>query len=128
MLDEVPDVKESDKPRVHDIQGEITFDDVTFGYHSYEPVLEHIDLTIRQGEMIGLVGASGTGKSTMINLLMRLYDADEGRILIDGIPITDFGSACLHRQIGVVLQETFLFTELFLTISVTPNQMPPRRR
>lgn len=110
VLDEESDVKEADKPQAHRIQGEVKFDDVTFGYHSYEPVLEHIDLTIRPGEMIGLVGASGTGKSTMINLLMRLYDADEGRILIDGIPITEYESDCLHSQIGVVLQETFLFT------------------
>ena len=61
--------------------------------------------------MIGLVGASGAGKSTLINLIMRMADVDEGRILIDGTDIRDFDKNSLHRQIGVVLQEPFLFRE-----------------
>lgn len=60
--------------------------------------------------MIGLVGPSGAGKSTMINLLMRLYDVDDGQVLVDGTPLTGLTRECLHRQIGVVLQETFLFS------------------
>lgn len=110
VLDEQADITDAPGSVEHKITGDIVFDDVTFGYHSYEPVLEHIDLHIQPGEMIGLVGASGTGKSTMINLLMRLYDADDGHILIDGIPIDTLERDCLHGQIGVVLQETFLFS------------------
>ncbi|MCI8554701.1 MAG: ABC transporter ATP-binding protein [Clostridiales bacterium] len=110
VLDEQADVVEAAEPVRRDIVGDIVFEDVTFGYHSYEPVLEHINLHVEPGEMIGLVGASGTGKSTMINLLMRLYDADDGRLLIDGVPIGDYAQDCLHGQTGVVLQETFLFS------------------
>lgn len=110
VLDEQPKIVNAKEPVELDIQGDIEFQDMSFGYHSYEPVLEHIDLSVKRGEMIGLVGASGTGKSTMINLIMRLYDADRGRITIDGVDIRDIDQECLHAQIGVVLQETFLFS------------------
>ena len=86
------------------------FRNVTFGYKSYEPILEHLQLTVTPGEMIGLVGSSGAGKSTLINLLMRLYDVDDGQICLDGIDLRDISPESLHRQIGVVLQETFLFS------------------
>ena len=65
---------------------------------------------MKPGEMIGLVGASGTGKSTLINLIMRLYDVDQGKILLDGCDLRDIQMESLHSQIGVVLQETFLFS------------------
>jgi ATP-binding cassette subfamily B protein len=110
IIDEEPKVDDSPDAIYKEIQGEVVFEDVTFGYRSYEPVLEHISLHVKKGEMIGLVGSSGTGKSTMINLLMRLYDADDGRILIDGVPLSGIKRDCLHGQIGVVLQETFLFS------------------
>ena len=93
-----------------DIKGEITFDHATFGYKSYQPVLEDINATIKPGEMIGIVGASGTGKSTLINLLMGLYEIDDGKILIDGEDMKNISSESYHSQIGVVLQETFLFS------------------
>lgn len=93
-----------------ELEGQVTFDNVTFGYRTYEPVLENISLTVKPGEMIGLVGASGAGKSTIINLLMRLYEVDDGEIRVDGIPLPKLSQDCLHRQIGVVLQETFLFS------------------
>ncbi len=91
------------------IEGDIEFKSVTFGYNACDIVLEDINLSVKKGEMIGLVGASGVGKSTMINLLMRLYDVNEGQILIDGIDIRDYDTDSLHSQLGVVLQETFLF-------------------
>ena len=72
--------------------------------------MENIDITINPGEMLGLVGHSGAGKSTFINLVMRLYDVDEGSIKIDGIDIRNIRKEDLNRQIGVVLQETFLFS------------------
>lgn len=93
----------------HDIEGEITFRNASFGYKSYKPVLEGINLTVHKGEMIGLVGASGTGKSTLINLIMHLYEVDDGEILVDGIDIRQIKLDYYHSQIGVVLQENFLF-------------------
>ena len=79
------------------------FKNVSFGYKSYEPVLERINLKVEKGEMIGLVGASGTGKSTMINLLMRLYEVDDGELLIDGRNINHLEIAKYHSQLGVVV-------------------------
>jgi len=110
ILDEEPKI--TDPPDAKDIKinGNVEFKNITFGYKSYQPVLENINLSVKKGEMIGLVGSSGTGKSTMINLLMRLYDPDEGAILIDGVPLTKISKDCLHRQIGVVLQDTYLFS------------------
>ena len=93
-----------------DIKGRITFDHATFGYKSYQPVLEDINAVIEPGEMIGIVGASGTGKSTLINLLMGLYEIDDGRILVDETDMTEISRESYHSQIGVVLQETFLFS------------------
>ena len=110
ILDEQSDVSEHADATAHDIAGDITFQDVTFGYKSYVPVLEHLSFSIEKGEMIGLVGSSGAGKSTLINLLMRLYDVDDGKILFDGVDLQSISQDSLHRQIGVVLQETFLFS------------------
>lgn len=110
VIEQDPDIKEAPNAVSHEIQGEITFDNVTFGYQSYEPVLENINITIKPGEMLGLVGHSGAGKSTFINLVMRLYDVDEGSIKIDGIDLRHIKKEDLNRQIGVVLQETFLFS------------------
>lgn len=110
VLDEEPAIKDSSEAKELEIRGTVCFQDVTFGYHSYEPVLEHIDLEVKQGEMIGLVGASGTGKSTMINLIMRLYDVDRGTITVDGTDIRKIRQESYHSQLGVVLQETFLFS------------------
>jgi len=110
VLDEEPDIANTADSKEFPIEGAFTFEDVSFGYQTYEPVLEHINFEVKPGEMIGLVGASGTGKSTLINLIMRLYDVDQGRITIDGTDIRDIKTECLHSQIGVVLQETFLFS------------------
>ncbi len=91
------------------IVGDITFEKVIFGYKAYDPVLKEISFTVKAGESIGLVGSSGAGKSTMINLIMRLYDVNEGKILVDGKDIRTWDTHCLHSQIGVVLQESYLF-------------------
>lgn len=110
VLDEEPKIVDREGALEHKISGEIEFRNVSFGYRSYEPVLEKVDLHIKKGEYIGLVGASGTGKSTMINLIMHLYEADDGVILIDGHDIKDLNLSSFHSQLGVVLQETFLFS------------------
>ena len=94
----------------HRIEGTITLEDVSFGYDKTQYVLKHISAEIKPGEMIGIVGKSGVGKSTLINLVMRMYDVSEGAIKIDGIDIRDISQESLRSQIGVVLQETFLFS------------------
>ncbi len=109
VLDEKPEITSSDNAQKLNINGDINFNNVVFGYKNYEPVLEGININVKKGEMIGLVGSSGCGKSTFINLVMRLYDVDEGNITIDGVDIKDIDVAHFHSQIGVVLQETFLF-------------------
>ncbi len=110
VMGQMPEITESVTPVDKEIKGEIEFKNVIFGYRNYEPVLNDISFKVKKGEMIGLVGESGAGKSTIINLIMRLYDVDEGNILIDGTDIRDFSKKSLHSQIGVVLQENFLFS------------------
>jgi len=110
ILDSEPDVQEAEEAvRIPRIEGRVQFQDVTFGYDKHKPVLRNINLDVTPGEMIGFVGHSGAGKSTMINLICRFYDADEGQILIDGVPIKKIPQQDLRSQIGVVLQDTFLF-------------------
>lgn len=92
-----------------DIVGEVTFENVRFGYDKSNPVLKGLDFTARPGEMIGLVGKSGAGKSTTINLVCRFYEPDAGSIKIDGVDYRDISLQDLRRQIGIVLQEPFLF-------------------
>ncbi len=91
------------------IDGRVTFENVRFDYDKSNPVLKGIDLDVKPGEMIGLVGRSGAGKSTTVNLLCRFYEADAGRVLIDGIDITSIDLQAVRRHIGIVLQEPFLF-------------------
>ena len=110
ILDEEPQMVSSEKQESINPAGAIDFNGVTFGYKSYEPVLKNINLHINSGEMIGLVGHSGAGKSTMINLCMRLYDPSLGSITIDGVDIRNIPQDELRKNIGVVFQETYLFS------------------
>lgn len=96
------------------LRGEVEFREVTFGYDKTKPVLKKIDLHVQPGEMIGLVGKSGAGKSTTAHLVCRFYEADHGQVLIDGHDIRDIELTCLRDQIGVVLQEPFLFSGTIL--------------
>lgn len=114
VLAQEPFIEDVEKPVNLEVEGEIEFRHATFGYKSYQPVLEDLNLTISKGEMIGIVGASGTGKSTLINLIMRLYEVDDGNLLVDGHDIKEIKSDKFHAQIGVVLQETFLFSGTIL--------------
>ena len=110
MLDTQPDV--TDRRSAYPmpaIEGRIQFDDVTFSYEPGKPVLKNLNFTVEPGEMIGLAGHSGAGKSTLINLICRFYDIEEGAILIDGRDIRDVSLKSLRDQIGVVLQDPFLF-------------------
>jgi ATP-binding cassette subfamily B protein len=94
---------------VQTIRGEIELRHVGFSYDGVRKVLRGIDLKIAPGEMVGLAGPSGGGKTTMVNLICRFYDVLEGQILIDGVDLRDYDIEQLRRHIGVVLQEPFLF-------------------
>ncbi len=96
------------------LRGEVEFREVTFGYDKTKPVLKKVDLHVQPGEMIGLVGKSGAGKSTTAQLVCRFYEVDHGEVLIDGHDIRDIELTCLREQIGVVLQEPFLFSGTIL--------------
>ena len=96
--------------RMRRMEGRVTFDQVTFGYDKSKPVLHDIHLDVKPGEMIGLVGRSGVGKTTTINLIARFYDVDHGSISIDGVDIREINLGDLRRQIGIVLQEPVLFS------------------
>ncbi len=92
-----------------ELKGEIEAKNITFGYEAGKPVLEDISFKVSPGEMIGIVGRSGSGKSTLINLISRLYDPDQGTLSIDGEDIRYLSQDKLRQQIGMVLQDTFLF-------------------
>lgn len=110
LYDEKIDVEDLENAQEVEIKGEIELKNVGFGYDEEKQVLHNINLTIHPGEMIGIVGRSGVGKSTLINLIMRMYDVTEGEILVDGRNIKTLSQECLRSQIGAVLQETFLFS------------------
>ncbi|MDP9070156.1 MAG: ABC transporter ATP-binding protein/permease, partial [Actinomycetota bacterium] len=93
------------------VRGHVRFDDVTFGYLRSEPVLRGFELTVEAGETVALVGASGSGKSTVSLLLPRFYDVQAGAVRLDGVDVRDVTLESLRRQVGVVFEETFLFSE-----------------
>lgn len=111
VLDTQPETEASrDLQPVERIEGRVEFRDVTFGYEPHRPVLKSVSFRTDGGEMIGLVGHSGAGKSTVINLICRFYQTQEGSVLIDGKPIQEYRMEDLRRQIGLVPQDTFLFS------------------
>lgn len=110
IIEEEPDVRDADFPENVSIKGNVDIKNVTFGYETYNPVLKNINLSVKAGEMVGLVGHSGCGKTTLINLIMRLYEINSGAIEIDGVNIKNISQNSLRSQIGVVLQETHLFS------------------
>jgi ABC-type multidrug transport system fused ATPase/permease subunit len=97
-----------DAPHV-EIKGDVRFDDVGFSYGEGTPALQHIALHARPGETIALVGTTGAGKSTLVNLLSRFYEYDTGEIVIDGKPLRAYGTRRLRQIVGLVSQESFLF-------------------
>ncbi|MBP3963344.1 ABC transporter ATP-binding protein [Paenibacillus lignilyticus] len=112
ILDSEPEVKDraNAKP-MKTIQGEVVFENVAFRYEADKPdVLKNINLHIKPGQRVALVGPTGAGKSTIVNLLMRFYDTTGGRILIDGQEVKDVTLESLRRQMGIVLQDSFIFS------------------
>ncbi len=115
IIDTQPELNDSPtaKPLVK-IKGDVEFKDVDFSYQAGVPVIRHMSLHAQAGQTIALVGPTGAGKTTMINLLSRFYDVQAGAILIDGIDIRDYRKEELRRNLGVVLQDTFLFSNTVL--------------
>jgi subfamily B ATP-binding cassette protein MsbA len=111
VFDIQPDVTEKpDARKIERIHGQVTFEKVTFGYEPERPILRDISLDIKPGEVVALVGASGAGKSTLVQMVPRFYDPQQGQILIDGIDVRELSLRSLRSQIGVVAQETLLFS------------------
>jgi ATP-binding cassette subfamily B protein len=111
ILDSEPEVGDDERQiEMPQIEGRIEFENVTFGYDRNKPALREVSVTVSPGEMIGLVGHSGAGKSTLINLICRFYRVNEGTIRLDGVPINDIRLEDLRSQIGIVPQDTFLFS------------------
>ncbi len=111
IIDRHTDVPETRDPvSVGRLRGEIELKDVTFAYEPNKNVLHNVSFKVEAGEMVGLVGHSGAGKSTITNIITRLYDVTEGELLIDGVNIKKISHDDLHGQIGMVLQDTFLFS------------------
>jgi ATP-binding cassette subfamily B protein len=110
IIDETPElVDAADAQPLAQIQGDVVFDDVSFSYETDVPVLKRVDLHAKPGQIVALVGPTGAGKTTIVNLLTRFYDIDSGRICIDGQEIRQIRKDDLRRQLGIVLQDTFLF-------------------
>ncbi|EJL53467.1 ABC-type multidrug transport system, ATPase and permease component [Rhizobium sp. CF122] len=110
LIDTEPDIADApDAVTVDHLNGEIAYEDVSFGYSSSAAVFEHVNLTIRAGETIAFVGPSGAGKTTICSLLPRFYEVRSGRITIDGLDIRDMTKVSLRQQIGIVQQDVFLF-------------------
>ncbi len=110
IIDSVPEITEIDHPvSMNDSKGEIELDDVTFGYLSDMPVLKNVSLKVREGEMLGIVGHSGAGKTTLVNLISRLYDVNSGSIKIDGTDVKELSLSDLRRNVALVSQDTYIF-------------------
>jgi ATP-binding cassette, subfamily B, multidrug efflux pump len=110
LLDAEEQVPETTTPVVlHDAQGRVVFDDVSFSYSPDQPLIEHLDLTVEPGQTVAIVGPTGAGKTTLVNLLMRFYELNSGRILIDGIDTREMTRDNLRSTFGMVLQDAWLF-------------------
>ncbi|WP_337398086.1 ABC transporter ATP-binding protein [Phascolarctobacterium succinatutens] len=105
-IDDVPDAIATGE-----INGRITFENVTFGYLQDKPVLKHFDLDIAPGEKVAFVGATGAGKTTLASLLLRFYEPTQGRVLLDGVDIRKYKQSYLRNHVGLVQQDVFLFSD-----------------
>lgn len=114
LLDSREDVQENGSKKAENIKGEVRFEHVWFAYNDAEYVLKDINLDIRPGETVALVGATGAGKSSIINLLNRFYEINRGTISVDGVDIKNYDLGTLRTNIGVVLQDVFLFSDTIM--------------
>ena len=108
LLDEPPE-QDTGTHEVASVQGDVSFEDVSFGYKDGEPILSNINIHVRPGQSVALVGRSGSGKSTLVSLLPRFYNVDSGVLKIDGVPVQNYTLRNLRQQIAVVSQDVVLF-------------------
>jgi ATP-binding cassette subfamily B protein len=112
IIDEEPELPDAPEAvQLEDVAGEVVFDHVDFSYEPGVPVIKDVSLEAWPGRTFALVGPTGAGKTTLVNLLTRFYDVDSGSVSIDGIDIRQLKKKSLRRQLGIVLQDTFLFSE-----------------
>ncbi len=110
IIDAVPDISEKENAiELKELKGDVELRNVTFGYEENKPVLKNVSFKAKNGEMLGIVGRSGAGKTTIVNLISRLYDPDEGQVLIDGIDVRDLSFSTLRGNIAMVSQESYMF-------------------
>lgn len=111
IMDEEEEKHAEDEIGKNSLKGEVEFKNVWFSYNKGQPVLKDISFHVKPGQMVALVGPTGSGKTTIVNLLTRFYDIDSGQILIDGIDIRKISRESLRKNLGIVLQDTYLFSE-----------------
>ncbi len=112
IMDSADEIDEGTRQvEINDIEGNIRFEAIDFAYEAGEPVLTKLDLWLKKGQKIAIVGATGSGKTTIVNLLTRFYEIDGGSITIDGVDITEIPKDTLRRSIAIVLQDTVLFSD-----------------
>ncbi|WAM36151.1 ABC transporter ATP-binding protein/permease [Caldicellulosiruptor acetigenus] len=111
IMDEEEEKHAEDETEIDSLKGEVEFKNVWFSYNKGQPVLKDISFHVKPGQMVALVGPTGSGKTTIVNLLTRFYDIDSGQILIDGIDIRKISRESLRKNLGIVLQDTYLFSE-----------------
>lgn len=110
VMDAHSDVQEAEHPvRLPEMQGNIEMKNVKFEYEAGRPIIKNLSLSVKAGHMVGIVGKTGAGKSTIVNLMARLYDVNEGEITIDGVNVRDISSEDMRKNIGIVSQEIYLF-------------------
>ncbi len=109
IMNEPDEVDDPDAKEIKTVKGDVVFENVKFGYLPDQIILHDLNATVKAGQKVAIVGPTGAGKSTMVNLLMRFYNTDSGRILLDGVPITDYTNHSLHSMLGMVLQDTWTF-------------------
>ena len=117
LLDEEEEIPDTENPVVlENVKGHVRFEHVYFSYHPDTPLIEDLNLDAQPGQTVAIVGPTGAGKTTLVNLLMRFYEIDSGRITIDGVDIRDMRRDDLRKIFGMVLQDTWLFNG---TIGIT---------
>ena len=110
VLDEPEQEPDTDRPvRIEDPRGQVAFEGVSFSYRTDVPLIEGLDLVVEPGQTVAIVGPTGAGKTTLVNLILRFYELDAGRITLDGVDITHLTRHDLRSRIGMVLQDTWLF-------------------
>lgn len=110
FLSETEEVPEAYNPvKIDNVEGNVTFEDVSFGYNKDKMLIEHLNINVKSGQMVAIVGPTGAGKTTLINLLMRFYDVNKGAIKVDGVNIKDMKRDDLRSIFGMVLQDTWLY-------------------